>query len=408
MKIKIKNIFLLLWFFLLLSRIILLTTNYPLPINPVSLEVIYVFLVGILLLFSFKDNLNLENIKNYSRISIVVFCLFIHILGWGVVFINNQFSDLIYSRFKSQIMFFIIVVINILAVVKFKNIKDFIKVSFYALSLVLIVQFFLNISDVNLENISNIMSKDERTRSNFGMSHYNALGGLCLCNIILYIISRDEKKINYFGIISIIISAIMLLCSASRSSLTGLAVFFLMLLNQKYINNSDNSKRKFFKFSRFVIIIGLIIFALNLNFNDLLKESQRNLIFEHALPTFFNSGRTLIGLGYASNTDYGTNLTPYRTYWLDNGYIYILVTTGIIGALLIFVPLLLMFNTFRKSNNKYIDTYIFSILCTYLYTSIFEVGLFESGSISNYIYLIIFIYYLNKEENIQNFKEENK
>ena len=55
--------------------------------------------------------------------------------------------------------------------------------------------------------------------------------------------------------------------------------------------------------------------------DGLLLDSNRMTLFSVALPTFFKSNRTWIGLGLASGEIYGQNLTPYKTYWLDNGYI---------------------------------------------------------------------------------------
>ena len=54
------------------------------------------------------------------------------------------------------------------------------------------------------------------------------------------------------------------------------------------------------------------------------------------------SGRILIGLGYASNADYGSNLTPYMTSWLDNSYMYYLITTGVIGFAIIMIALVVI------------------------------------------------------------------
>ena len=112
---------------------------------------------------------------------------------------------------------------------------------------------------------------------------------------------------------------------------------------------------------------------------------------------FLNSGRILQGLGYVSNTAYGTNLTPYTTYWLDNGYAYILISTGVLGFLIILGAIILLIKKIGFTSNDYIKSKVFPILIIYLYTCLFETNLFNSGYIANYIYLVIFLYYIYYE-----------
>lgn len=184
----------------------------------------------------------------------------------------------------------------------------------------------------------------------------------------------------------------MLLCSASRNALTGFCVFIIAYIIQR-LNRSDvNPKIRFIsKLILLMMIILLIPFAMELDYNQLLKISQRSLIFYVAFPLYINSGRIFTGLGYASNIAYGSNMTPYTTYWLDNSYMYYLITTGVIGFAIILIAVLILGKRIVK--NRFLDKgdIICSLYFVYLYTALFEVIIFESGTLLNCIYLPIFI-----------------
>ena len=116
---------------------------------------------------------------------------------------------------------------------------------------------------------------------------------------------------------------LMLLGSASRNSVTGILIFVLVEI---YLNLEKYALGKIYKnFIKIIIVMAVFIIGFwgmsGISIENLLIESNRMTLFSVALPTFFKSGRTWIGLGLASGEIYGQNLTSYRTYWMDNGYI---------------------------------------------------------------------------------------
>ena len=162
----------------------------------------------------------------------------------------------------------------------------------------------------------------------------------------------------------------------------------------------------YIKKDRFIIkfilatIVGVLL-LLNFGggkYEDALMYSNRYTIFYNAIPAFFRSGRTLIGLGLASPEVYGQNLTQYKTYWLDNGYAYTLITTGYIGMIIYGIVILLIFKNLKKASNIYITgKIIFGIYVMYLFGSLFEATLFNGGVLQNYIYIPIFLLYCSKK-----------
>lgn len=387
-KIRMQTIFILSFSLLLFSRIAVLTGNYYVPIDPVMIEIIYILNTLILLYLNNKGKffVNLKSLKN----NIVSILLLIHVLLFGIVFVNPLMKDTISSQFKSQIVFDVIILVTTIAINNFNALDKFIEISYYTLGIFLFIQFITHLGDIKINNIAHVMSVEERVRSNFGFGHYNALGAACLCMIILTIYLKEKKRL--INILILGMAIIMLLCSASRNALTGFCVFIIAYIIQR-LNRSDvNPKIRFIsKLILLMMIILLIPFAMELDYNQLLKISQRSLIFYVAYPLYINSGRIFTGLGYASNIAYGSNMTPYTTYWLDNSYMYYLITTGVIGFAIILIAVLILGKRIVK--NRFLDKgdIICSLYFVYLYTALFEVIIFESGTLLNCIYLPIFI-----------------
>ena len=383
-KIRMQTIFILSFSLLLFSRIAVLTGNYYVPIDPVMIEIIYILNTLILLYLNNKGKffVNLKSLKN----NIVSILLLIHVLLFGIVFVNPLMKDTISSQFKSQIVFDVIILVTTIAINNFNALDKFIEISYYTLGIFLFIQFITHLGDIKINNIAHVMSVEERVRSNFGFGHYNALGAACLCMIILTIYLKEKKRL--INILILGMAIIMLLCSASRNALTGFCVFIIAYIIQR-LNRSDvNPKIRFIsKLILLMMIILLIPFAMELDYNQLLKISQRSLIFYVAFPLYINSGRIFTGLGYASNIAYGSNMTPYTTYWLDNSYMYYLITTGVIGFAIILIAVLILGKRIVK--NRFLDKgdIICSLYFVYLYTALFEVIIFESGTLFTYQYL---------------------
>jgi len=409
-NVSVKSIIIFCYSLLFASRInVLISSSTPSQLW-IVLEIIYLAIISFFCFLYPKPVLKI-NKKLNSQI-LVQIILILHTVLFGVVFINAQFSNLIYDYFQSQILFFLIVILTVAVACKYRLLYPILKASFYVLSFFLLFKLIANISDLNLSNISNIFVSGLRTRANFGFGHYNVLGNACSCNIMIWILLKNKKQSmmskwiqNAFAAIS----AIMLLCSASRTALTGLVLYVLVFY---FLELDRILKNKRFKgFCRALIVICIVSIVLmvfaDIGFESFLVESNRITLVKAAIPALLNSNRVLFGLGYAANITYGTNLTPYTTYWLDNGYIYYLVTTGVIGLSLIVLIILMIWKGLTRHADLKIGKQVVAIFFVYLYSALFEGLLFQSGSVTNYIYMILFFVCMGNASEIRTWKEDN-
>ncbi|MBQ8885927.1 MAG: O-antigen ligase family protein [Clostridia bacterium] len=412
--ISVRHLLLLLYAILLTSRIAVIIGDVQSSTFWIVLQILYICIF--LAVYSFNDskfNILLNKKKNIS--TMIMLLLILHTVLWGIVITNDSFKELIFDQFLSQMIFLLVLISTVLIVKKYNFLSDFIKVSYYCLSFFLVYHFLKYINELDLSGVLNIFKTEGRIRANFGFGHYNTLGISCVCNICLIFLLKDKKQSCWgYGlkILFLIVSILMLLCSASRNALISILIYgvVLFLLNIERMINSKTIAtilKVFIVFSIFAIV-AIVLFP---NFNVLMSNANRATLFKHAIPELLKSGRWLFGLGYASNTSYGMELTGYQTYWLDNAYVYYLVTTGVLGFILILVLALIMFRKLLKNTKDlYAFKQIFSMFCMYLFWGMFEPSLFQCGVIANYSLLVVFLVAADKNNEIFSWKriEERK
>lgn len=394
----IKQVFAFSYTVLLFSRLAVISGNYTINFDPVLLEIIYLVFLSFWGLY--VNNFKIEFNKLNKTFTVICFLLMLYIVLFGIVFVNPEIRAYTSSMFKRQNMFFIIVIITSIIIIKYKLFDTFLLVSFFVTSITLMLQFITNISELNLTNLMNALSFTERTRVNFGFGHYNLLGGTCVCNILNWLLIKKRNLIKpstrIISMIFVILSVIMLLSSASRTAITSLIIFggvYLFInLNKLPINKNVVILLRILIIAG-ITFVGILTFS-GTSFDDLIYEANRFTLFDAALPTFFKSERTWIGLGYAANEVYGTHLTPYLTYWLDNSYMYTLVTTGYIGSSIYAVIILIILKRINKLKNIKIGKYMICIFAVYLYIGLFEVTLFI-GTAFGYFYVILLLVYIS-------------
>ena len=396
--IKVSGIFSIFYSLLLLSRIYVIAGVYKLPMDPSLIQVGYVGVLIMVAIVQIKEN-NYKIKKHLKTMDAASLLLIGYWAIFGFVFVNPPMEQYTKAMVLRQGLFLATVIVTALFAYRNNYFVEVISASFWTIAVVLLFQFITNINDVTQIDISSILNVSSRSRVNFGLGHYNYLGMLCSCEIILGIWIRKFKNKNRLSLFIIALASIMLLGSASRNAIFGLIVFSLI---EFYFSLEKYVFRKVYKFIIQIFIVGIVlIMALfgdsRVSLDGLLLDSNRMTLFSVALPTFFKSNRTWIGLGLASGEIYGQNLTPYKTYWLDNGYIYTLITSGYIG-ITIYVALIILFLIsywkLKKQNNS-MGVLAIATFSMYLFSALFETTLFNGGVLLNYLLLPVFLILLD-------------
>lgn len=414
--IKVSGIFSIFYSLLLLSRIYVIAGVYKLPMDPSLIQVGYVGVLIMVAIVQIKEN-NYKIKKHLKTMYAASLLLIGYWAIFGFVFVNPPMEQYTKGMVLRQGLFLATVIVTALFAYRNNYFVEVISASFWTIAVVLLFQFITNINDVTQIDISNILNISSRSRVNFGLGHYNYLGILCSYEIILGIWIRKFKNKNKLSLFIIALASIMLLGSASRNAIFSLIVFSLIVF---YFSLEKYVFRKVYKFIIQISSVGIVlIMALfgdsGVSLDGLLLDSNRMTLFSVALPTFFESNRTWIGLGLASSEIYGQNLTPYKTYWLDNGYIYTLITSGYIGITIYVVLITLFLISYwklKKQNNS-MGILAIATFSMYLFSALFETTLFNGGTLLNYLLLPVFLILLDyrsetEDETLEDLNEVKK
>ena len=394
--VSINGFFSILYGMLLLSRIYAIANVYTFPVDSATVQMLYV--VIILLLAMVKEKRYIIS-KQITEFKTAIMLLAGYLILFGFVFVNPLMRKYTSGIVLRQGLFLAVVISTALFACRNRLLSEIITTSFWTVAIVLCYQFVTNIEDIAKINVLTVFSISSRTRANFGLGHYNYLGMLCTCEIVLgaWLLKLRKKQKAVFWVIAL--SVVMLLGSASRNAIVSLLVFVFIGF---YFNLDRYPLKKTYKFLVKLLLGVLVLFAAvlgdtGITIEAILKDSNRLTLFEVALPTFFGSSRTWTGLGLASGEIYGRNLTPYKTYWLDNGYIYTLVASGYIGAIIYLALIILFLRTFWCIKKKYptIGTLASTTFYMYLFTALFETSLFNGGVLTNYLLMPIFLVVLD-------------
>lgn len=394
--VSVNGFFTILYGTLLVSRIYAIANVYTFPIDSATVQMLYVGII--LLLATIKDKRYIIT-KKLTEFKLASILLVAYLVLFGFVFVNPVMKKYTESIVLRQGLFLAVVISTALFACRHKLLSEIITTSFWTVAIVLFYQFVTNIDDVSKINMATIFSTSSRTRANFGLGHYNYMGMLCTCEIVLgiWLLKLKKKQKSVYWVMAL--AVVMLLGSASRNAIFSVLVFALVGF---YVNLDKYAMKKTYKFLARLAIGVLVLFAAllgndSLSIDALLKNSNRMTLFDVALPTFFGSTRTWTGLGLASGEIYGRNLTPYKTYWLDNGYIYTLITSGYIGAIIYLTLIILFLRTFWKIKKRAPITgnLASATFCMYMFTALFETSLFNGGVLINYLWLPIFLVVLD-------------
>ena len=376
------------------SRVLVIAQVISSSASTILIQIVYLLYLCILWLFSLKNGRYLP-----TAFSLYATLVLIHSLIFCCLAVNPRMpSDL--GIGNTVFLYTLIVLFTAWFIRKKSIVRGFTTLCFYVLGIILIVQFLTHIDDFNLSRISSIFIEGERIRAMFGFGHPNTLGGLVVSIFMmeLYLCALGNNNRPFIQLlldfVILLVAMLMLLCSASRSSIVGL-IALIVVWGLGTISHKNKYYLPISILLKSIAAVCLIYvawtIASSMSVDGILGESNRATLFSHAIPELSKSGRSMIGLGYVSNTAYGEGLTPYNTLWLDNSYIYYLVSTGVIGLTLVLLALFVLFaGAFHsvRSDHK-LCVYYRAVLLAYLLIGLFEVSVLAPVSMNYFLIPIL-------------------
>ena len=353
----------------------------------------FVIIWGILLI-CINGNKGLIISKKNKAFPIIAF-LILYFSIFGILSLFSLMEEYSKIELLNWLQFILVLIICVYWFDKLKIEFFFIYATYIISAGLICIAFFYNGAPLEvLTRINKVFSSIDRYRLTFGYYHVNGLGSLCSFSIIFSVMllsiilqknrySKLKKIINITMILVLdIIVFIVLLSTASRSSIMILGIFAITVAYYLLIYARGVSNKIRFLLSILLVVIGIIIIGFGLwdQIVLLFVDSNRLNNFMINLPLLRENGKLLTGLGLVDPGLFGTKMTIYgKSYYVDNYYLYIIVETGILGTVAIFLILRKLgveLHRSLKANPTFLSIAIYACFIAQIFSGMAETSVF--------------------------------
>lgn len=362
----------------------------------------------IVLIYNIKKNIMVIDI----RVNILIFG-FVFLFGvYALVFNNSIISSEVTKNSLRMIIFLLNIYLIAIFLYKENQINFFIKTTYLILSIFLLACYVINFDNFEgVKSLSDVFSYEFRYRSSFGLYHANATGSLCLCALILYSFLRKKFNLNFINkyIIFNITTIMVLISTASRNSLTSLLVFHIIMFifnARKLLQIKGKSQYIVYSLEIFICSAIFFILYLNIDINDIsyiIYKSNRLSNFVINIPAVFDANKEIFGLGFVQPGFFKTEGYLYNTTFVDNWYLYMFVSLGIVGfiismSLVCYLIYLILKDKAHMKNDKILFS---SLLLTNLYNGVFESSFLYSQFFISFVSWILYLVFIFESKKTQ-------
>lgn len=374
----------------------------------------YAFVLGaeLLYLYSKKRRTNKYTIISPSMKIMVVLLVYYILVSLG------EYTSLPESA--GVITFLLILYFNGLVIQKFNCEYNYIRATyFFTIMFMLLLIMHGNINIVT--EIRNVDPKyffysdlSLRVRNSLGFYNVNALGAIVECLLTLSAFDLINDRLNYKKMIRTlyIVCDIFLICllyiSGTRTAVALLAFFISVVLLELYNYKSKEGavsylNARVLKVAIAFFLILFILFGAQVVFQYYL-DSGRGYAFDN-FKLINRIPYNLVGLGmFPPGSIRSMMVNGIHGTILDNYYVYIILTSGIIGFIVVLSALIYIFAKLMKykSDSRY-GAILFSCYLCHLIYGLTEVCVIYYMFESSLIYFILIFGYLGpRSSNLQN------
>lgn len=374
------------------------------PFTSVLRKVKYVYIA--ILLADFVLN-NRKGTYRFRKSSVfILFFFFLHTVLFGLVWTNPDVAEYTATHFREMMIYLGLLSLIVYAVEKYNCRFEFIFLTAVACGIFMLWTGITHFSSfVNPIYFINVFSRNGRYRGGFGTASENCIGLYAFVSLIFYFALWYQYKkrrmltsVRKACLTLIIFWTLMILfSSASRSSILSFLVFVAFWLYQTFF------KKKFGKSRYIFLILGLAIIAIVLWVagDEIWASANRAANFTVNLPYFNMVGGFWKGMGYIESSSFLGNAYGYETFPVDNYYLYIYLTTGVIGCAILLIPLIYMLVRLLKKKSRFACTIVLPVYISMLFNAFWQVNLFTYRYIFTiFLSILLMITISDREESL--------
>lgn len=419
MKIRIPRIKIREVLFLFSWVLVVYYTTYNLIDSGTTIKNGYVYLLctiisGLILIFT-KDgfSLNRNSIKIIGGLFFFVFWI---ILGSVVC----EYGDMATSNIRTYTIYIIYIILSSLVIFKLNIFNKVIFLSMLELFIILLERFFVYEDYLNnIDLINSFFRIGNYTRITFGFSHVNSCGNLCVLEIslliyaLIYFYKRsNKKKIKLLYLLvfipSILLTGYLTLYTSTRTAIVCSLLFICLLLYKASLRVRDKNVKKLIKMvSLFTFFLAILVGIFKGIFSAGYFASITGRNNEINLNLLSNIKSLIFGIGFVNSGVFGIGGFREATTWLDNYYVYILITSGVVGFVINIATLFLIGNGIikNKKHSSIEDEVIITIYIIFCIYGLLETCVIEPHFIFSAVFLPNVMAYSYKNKKIE--VEEN-
>ena len=391
------------YYFLVLSYLMMQVQNIQLvKMNEISL------CISIIVLGFYYIKEKIEFFPNKRAKNIFFYMIFIF-----VVYQLLNTNEFYVHDTRRECIMNLLVIINIYlysGYIYYRKCEDiFILITYLSLAIFICIIYIYNFDNFEgLKQISTVFNNADRYRNSYGLYHPNGTGLMCYLALVLsfYLYKCSSYKKTIFRAVMFsfnIVISIVIISTSSRTAITSIFLFLIIFSFMKIKSNFNVNKyiSVFIKFIMLSVCIIILIKVLNLiagiDFIELFTETNRISNFTMNIPILVMNHKELFGMGY-----YKIFIDMYNGTYIDNWYLYMFLTSGIIGLILSILLIAKVYIYISKNNSSsLLEIFTISYFFSQLYYSLFETEFFQSGILNTFIFWIfIFTTIYNKNQKI--------
>lgn len=369
-----KNLVLIGYFIAVTILLLDCTDNFPGTLLLRKLK--YAYLAILILDFIFS------RIKRIFKTSILIISfLMLHTVLFGFIYVNPNVQELTRVHCREMLIYLFLLGFLTNAVERYNCRLEFIEATCAALAIFMGWCGITHFSDfVNPVYFIYVFSRSARIRSQFGTGSPNYMGYYCFIALIFFFalwceyrkIDRltQRRKFYLLGISGW--TAFILFSTGSRSSILSFMIFIILCFYRTYIYERLGKLRCFFIMA--VIVIGM--FLLSYNWSEIWGNANREANISVNMPVFNQMDAFESGMGYIESAGFYNDAYGYDTWPVDIYYLYIYLSTGVIGSVIMAVPLLYILFKLTTRKDDFIICVTWPAYIAILFDGLWQVNIF--------------------------------
>lgn len=337
---------------------------------------------------------------------LILLFLSVYYIIWSTIFVFPGFDKLdpIHEMVRKLIMLFF-VYISCCGVRRYDCSKDIITALYNVLAVYMIMIFILNLSKIDFsKTIGHFWSNSssDRHRVLFFYAANNVAAELALFVITLSLFLKKAGKQKVLKWFVNFIMMMIIVANNSRGTLICSIIIFLFycvfFVIRKKKSNRNNLKFCFFTFIFSLFVLSTVMYIIDVNYIELFYILNRYHFLSN-IEIVNHLNREMIGLGNFSGGFFMNSIKIGNLYtdYMEMFYASVYVRTGIIGSIYISFVIIYILRKFSNCfhGEKRERNWLWIVLVYMFFMSFFEQYLFSNAYLSQIVFMILFISYLD-------------